>query len=130
MSGTKRERDGLNKMIAAAQEGKIKTLYLYSLSRLGRESVITLPLLKQLVYVHNVRVISVTDGIDTDRDNWELIAAIMSIVHERFIKDLADSVLRGQEGNVLARYSNGDYCLGYRSVPVPGQSRPAPRSRR
>ena len=120
VSGTKRERDGLNKMIAAAKEGKIKTLYLYSLSRLGRESVITLPLLKQLVYVHNVRVISVADGVDTERDNWELIAAIMSIVHERFIKDLADSVLRGQEGNVLARYSNGDYCFGYSSVPVPG----------
>jgi DNA invertase Pin-like site-specific DNA recombinase len=120
VSGTKRHRGGLDAMLAAAAAGKFKVLYLYSLSRLSRESVITLPLLKALVYNHGVRVISLTEGIDSRDTAWELIAHIMSIVHEQYLKDLAESVLRGQEGAVLANFSVGDYCFGYASVPIPG----------
>lgn len=120
VSGTKRHRDGLDAMLAAAEAGKLQVLYFHSLSRLSRESVITLPLLKQLVYNYGVRVISVTEGIDSDDTAWELIAHIMSIVHEQYLKDLAENVLRGQEGAVLAGLSVGDYCFGYTSAPVPG----------
>ncbi len=120
VSGTKRQREGLNAMLAAAKAGRIKVLYLYSLSRLSRESVITLPLLKDLVYNHGVRVISVSEGIDSNDTSWELIAHIMSIVHQQFLKDLAGNVLRGQEGAVLSGFSVGDYCFGYRSEPIPG----------
>ena len=98
ISGTKRHRAGLDAMLAAAEAGRIKVLYFYSLSRLSRESVITLPLLKHLVYNCGVRIISVTEGIDSNDTAWELIAHIMSIVHEQYLKDLAANVLRGQEG--------------------------------
>ena len=74
------DRTGLNAMLAAAEAGKFKVLYFHSLSRLARESVISLPLLKHLVYNLGVRVISVTEGIDSDNTAWELIAHIMSIV--------------------------------------------------
>ena len=120
VSGTKRERTGLNAMLAAAEAGKFKVLYLYSLSRLARESVISLPLLKHLVYNLGVRVISVTEGIDSDDTAWELIAHIMSIVHEQYVRDLADNVFRGQEGTVLANLCVGDYCFGFTSVAIPG----------
>ncbi|MHC4400607.1 MAG: recombinase family protein, partial [Planctomycetota bacterium] len=50
VSGTKLHRDGLDAMLAAAEAGEFSVLYFHSLSRLSRESVITLPLLKQLVY--------------------------------------------------------------------------------
>lgn len=120
VSGTKRHRDGLDAMLAAAAAGRFKVLYLYSLSRLSRESVITMPLLKELVYNHGVRVISLTEGIDSHDTAWELIAHIMSIVHEQYLKDLAESVLRGQEGAVLANFSIGDHCFGYTSIAIPG----------
>ena len=120
VSGTKRHRDGLDAMLAAAEAGEFKVLYLHSLSRLSRESVITLPLMKQLVYNYDVRVISVADGIDSAVTGWEMIAHLMSIVNEQYIKDLAKNVLRGQEGAVLANFSVGDYCFGYSSLAVPG----------
>lgn len=120
ISGTKRQRAGLSSMLAAAERGEFATLYLYSLSRLGRESIITLPLLKKLVFKFKVRVISISDGIDTNVTNWELIAAIMSFVSEQYLRDLKAAVVRGQEGIVLARMCVGDYCFGYRSVPIPG----------
>lgn len=120
VSGTKRHRTGLDAMLAAAEAGEFKVLYFHSLSRLSRESVITLPLLKQLVYNCGVRVVSVTEGIDSNDTAWELIAHIMSIVHEQYLKDLAENVLRGQEGAVLAGFSVGDYCFGFSSAPIPG----------
>jgi DNA invertase Pin-like site-specific DNA recombinase len=123
VSGTKRHRAGLDAMLAAAEAGRIKVLYFHSLSRLSRESVITLPLLKHLVYNCGVRVISVTEGIDSNDTAWELIAHIMSIVHEQYLKDLAANVLRGQEGALLAGFCLGDYCFGYSSAPIPGSEK-------
>jgi len=120
ISGTKRNRDGLNAMMAAAARGEFNVLYVFSLSRLARESIITMPLLKELVHTHHVRFISITEGIDSDRDGWEFIAAFMSLVHEHYLKDLGQNVLRGQEGALLAGYSVGDWCFGYGSEPVPG----------
>jgi DNA invertase Pin-like site-specific DNA recombinase len=123
VSGTKRDRDGLNAMLAAAREGKFTVLYFHSLSRLSRESVITLPLLKDLVYNCNVRVISVTEGIDSSVNGWEMNAHLMSIVHEHYLKDLAANVLRGQEGAVLAGFAVGDHCFGYCTEAVAGSER-------
>jgi DNA invertase Pin-like site-specific DNA recombinase len=120
VSGTKREREGLNAMLQAAQERQFGCLFFFNISRLARESVITMPMLKELVYVHKIRVISVTEGIDSHRDGWELIASIVSVMAERYIKDLSISVFRGQEGAVLAGFAVGDHCFGYRSIPVPG----------
>lgn len=119
VSGTKSDREGLNALMAAASEGRFRVLYFESLSRLARESVITMPMLKTLVHIHGVRVISITEGVDSAIDNWEMLAAILAVQHEQYIRYLSHSVFRGQEGNVLARFSVGDMCLGYRSEPVP-----------
>jgi len=123
VSGTKRHRVGLDAMLAAAEARRINVLYFFSLSRLSRESVITLPLLKDLVYNYGVRIISVTEGIDSNDTAWELIAHIMSIVHEQYVKDLAANVFRGQEGALLAGFSLGDYCFGFTSEPLPGSEK-------
>ena len=120
VSGTKLRRSGLDALLRAAEAGEFQVLYFHSLSRLSRESVITMPMLKRLVYVFKVRVISVTEGVDSERDGWEVIASIMSLLHERYVKELAANVFRGQEGTVLADFCVGDYRFGYRSVEVPG----------
>lgn len=120
VSGTKLQRDGLAALVKAAADGAFDVLYFHSLSRLARESVITMPMLKELVYVRKIRVISVTEGLDSAREGWDMMATILSIQHERYVKDLSDNVFRGQEGNVLAGLSVGDYCFGYHSEPVPG----------
>jgi len=102
VSGTKLHRAGLDAMLAAAEAGRFHTLYFHNLSRLARESVITMPMLEKLVHVHKVRIISATEGIDSNRDGWEVMATIFSVLHEHYIKDLSANVFRGQEGTVLA----------------------------
>jgi DNA invertase Pin-like site-specific DNA recombinase len=135
ISGTKRDRTGLNAMLAAARSGLFSTLYLDSLSRLARECVISLPLLKELVYVCNVRIISVTESLDSANGNWELTAIFRSWMHQEYLKVLRDAVLRGQEEAILNDYSIGDWPFGYWSEPIPGSERtrrgrnPKPRMR-
>ncbi len=107
-------------MLAAAKAGGFGVLYFESLSRLAREFVISAPMLKELVFVHRVRVVSTTEGIDSDRPGWELMATFRSWMHTEFLKQLREAVLRGQEEAVLGGYSVGQWCFGYASEPVPG----------
>ncbi len=121
VSGSKHSRGDFDRMMAAARAGKFKVLYFVNLSRLARDCVLTLQTLRELVYIHKVRVISIDEGLDTAQsDSWELIAAILGIQHEQFQKKLAIDVFRGQEGVVLDHYCGGDYCFGFSSEPVPG----------
>ena len=123
VSDTKRVRDGLNAMLDAARARRFNVLYFESLSRLARESVITMPMLKELVYVHRVRIVSVTEGIDSSQANWDLIANFMSWVHEQYLKALRSAVLRGQEQSILNDWSTGHWCFGYGSEPILGSEK-------
>lgn len=135
VSGAKLRRAGLDALLAAAEQGDFAVLYLFSLSRLARESVITMPLLKRLVKRFRVRVVSVIEGIDSANPNWAMTASVYGIVHEQYLDELAANVLRGQEGVVLQGWSVGDTRFGYGSEPIPGSEtgragrRPKPRMR-
>jgi site-specific DNA recombinase len=121
VSGAKHVREGFDGMLRAARNGQIQTLTIEGLSRLARDSVLTMQTLRELVYVHKIRFISIDDGIDTSRgDSWELVAAIMGVQNEQYLKVLSKNVFRGQEGVVLDGLCVGDYCFGFSSIPVPG----------
>jgi hypothetical protein len=119
ISGTKRKREGLDRLLAAAERREFRVLYFHSLSRLARESVIGMPILKTLVHNYGVRVISVSEGVDSNMPGWETVATFICLHHEQFIRDLAANVFKGQEGTVLSNFSVGDYRIGYESVPSP-----------
>ena len=119
ISGTKRDRVGLDQVREAARQGAFKNIYFYNLARLARESVIAMPFLKELVHVYKIRIISVTEGLDSARQGWAMLATLLCMQHERYIQDLSDSVLRGQQTTVRASYSVGDFNFGYTSVPDP-----------
>jgi len=68
ISGKKKSRPALDRMLADVRSGKVKTIVLYKLDRLGRSLPNLLDLLQEFRN-RKVRVISVVDGIDTDRDD-------------------------------------------------------------
>lgn len=120
VSGTRPDRTGLQAMLAAARDRRFGVLYVESLSRLAREFVLTVPMLQELVYVHKVRVISTSEGVDSAAAGWELMAIFRSWMHGEFLAALRAAVLRGPEDAVLNDYSVGDWCLECASEPVPG----------
>jgi hypothetical protein len=97
-----------------------KRLYVENLSRLARESILSMTTLKELVYGHGINFISVDEGVDSRQENWEILATILCLQHENFIKQLSKYVFRGQEGAILSGYGVGDQCFGYSSEAIPG----------
>ena len=121
VSGTKRDRAGLNAMLRAAENGEFSILYVYNLSRLARNSLISLSILKRLVHVFKIRVICPLEGLDSANGGWEFMASVVGAMNERFIADLAAGVLRGLERRLLAGYAIGDHVLGFGSQLAPGE---------
>jgi len=119
VSGTKPDRNALAELRAAAKAKRFSVLFFEDLSRLSRESTHLMALLKQLVF-DGVRIISVNEGIDSSNESWHILATILGLQHEQYVRDLGHRVRRGQAGTVLEGLSAGDLCLGYTSEPVPG----------
>lgn len=119
VSGTVRDREGLNRLLEDAAAGKFQLVLFFSLSRLARESVISLTVLKDLVYNKGVHVVCASEGLDTRNSSWEMIAAFFSVHHEQFLRDLSGHVRKGLSGTVLAQFSVGDWRYGYHSIPSP-----------
>ncbi len=119
-SGTKHDRIGVNALIHAAESGLIDVIIVDSLSRLSREVCFTMNTLKNIITVHGVRFISVTEGIDSALGNWEVISMILGYGHEEFIKNLRLNVIRGQSDAHLNGYSTGTFPFGYKTVELAG----------
>src|SRR5258708_39467393 len=80
-----------------------------------------MPLLKELSLVHRVRVVSRNEGLDSGIPGWEIGATISSIMHEQYLKNLKDNLLKGQKGTLLQAFSVGDWRVGYCSDAFPGR---------
>ncbi|MEN9673709.1 MAG: hypothetical protein RL553_1974 [Planctomycetota bacterium] len=120
LSGTKPDRKGVSDLINAAESGLIDVVIVDSLSRLSRELCFTLSTLKNLIQVHGLRFISVSEGIDSAQGNWELSAMIMGYTHQEYIKTLGSAVIRGQSHAHLNGFSTGGFPFGYKSVSKEG----------
>ena len=65
---------------------------------------------------YGVFVYFVSDKLDSrDGDNFRLVHLIKSYGDERYSKDLAKKIHRGQEGQILKGYTAGGSCYGYRN---------------
>ena len=65
VSGTVRNRSGLQALLRAIEEGEIRTVLVKDLSRLSRDYLHTGELLETWFPMHRVRLIAVSDGVDT-----------------------------------------------------------------
>ena len=97
MSGTKKNRPELDKMLSVLQDGD--TIVIESLSRLGR-SVKNLAELMELFNDKNVRLISLKETIDTTSSTGRLLFTILSSLAQ-FERDVL--VERTREGLNAAR---------------------------
>ncbi len=97
ISGTTASRPELDKMLADLRAGRVKTILVYKLDRLGRSLTNLLDLLAEFRN-RKVRLISISDGLDTQTDNpmarafWKLLGVFAElereIIRERVISGL------------------------------------------
>ncbi len=94
VSGMTFNRKGLGELEAALDEDKFDTVLVKDLSRLGRHRTQTALFIDHL-RENNVKVISVTEGIDTTNENDDLLIGFKQIFNDFYAKDISKKVRAG-----------------------------------
>ena len=94
VSGMTFDRKGLAKLENAVDEGKIDIVLVKDLSRLGRHRTQTALFIDHL-RENNVRVYSVTEGIDSFNDNDDLLIGMKQIINDFYAKDIGKKIKTG-----------------------------------
>ena len=117
VSGATSNRSGLQRLLAAATSKAFDIVLIDDTSRLSRKLADSLNLKDRLLFA-GVRIVFVSQGIDSDSEQADVLLATHGIVDSLFIKELATKTFRGIEGRVLKRQHHGGRCFGYKSVPI------------
>ena len=112
VSGMTFNRKGLGKLEIAVDEGKIDVVLVKDLSRLGRHRTQTELFIDHLRQ-NNVKVISVTEGIDSFNENDDLLIGFKQIFNDFYAKDISKKVRSGirqkQKTGLVVRLPMGYY---------------------
>lgn len=115
ISGSRNDRPGYRQLLADAT--RYDVVLIDDLSRLSRDSVESQSAVKRLKF-HGVRVIGVSDGIDSGRRSHKADVGLRGLMSELYLDDLAEKTHRGLTGRVLAGSSAGGLPYGYRVTTV------------
>lgn len=91
VSGMHFDRDGIEKICEAVEQNQIDAVIVKDLSRLGRhrtQIAVFIDYLKK----HDVRVISVTENIDTSNENDDLVIGMKQIINDMYAKDASRKI--------------------------------------
>ncbi len=94
VSGMTFDRKGLAELENAVDEGKVDVVLVKDLSRLGRHRTQTALFIDHL-RENNVRVYSVTEGIDSFNDNDDLLIGMKQIINDFYAKDIGKKIKTG-----------------------------------
>lgn len=111
MSGARTDRPGYARLMDDAQ--RYDVILVDDLSRLARDTVETLHRSRSLTFA-GVRLIGVSDGVDTGRKSHKAEIGLRGMMAEMFLDDLADKTHRGLAGRALSGASAGGLPYGYR----------------
>lgn len=117
ISGSVFNRPGLQALEKAIENKETEAVAVDDLSRLSRSNHQMLTLVNKFNF-HQIKIVSVCDGIVTDDDNSKLGIHIRGLIYELYLDDLKKKTMRGLEGQKLRGYSTGESVYGYKSHPV------------
>ena len=124
ISGSTDGRFGLRRLLEAATSGTkpFDVVLVDDTSRLSRKLADSLRIFEQLSFA-GVRLCFVSQGIDTNSEQAEVLLATHGIVDSLYIRELAKKTHRGVEGKALQGLHTGGRCFGYRSVLIEDPTR-------
>ena len=93
-SGMNFNRRGMDKLTAAVDADMIDAVIVKDLSRLGRHKTQT-ALFIDYLRERQVRVISATEGVDTFRDEDDLIIGVRGLMNDYYAKDIGKKIRAG-----------------------------------
>ena len=117
ISGATSERAGLKRLMAAATAKSFDIVLIDDTSRLSRKLSDSINLSDRLQFA-GVRIVFVSQGIDSDDEQSEVLLATHGIVDSLYIRELGKKTHRGLEGRVLNHMHHGGRIFGYKSIPI------------
>ncbi|HKO49462.1 MAG TPA: recombinase family protein [Polyangiaceae bacterium] len=113
-SGAGIDRPGYERMmrLATAKPRQVDVILVEDLSRLSRAQA-DLFTIQRLLEFSEVRLVGISDGIDTSAKHSRLTFGLKSLVSAVYLDELRDKTLRGLEGRALAGFATGGVAFGY-----------------
>ena len=107
ISGVTMNRPGFKEMIQEIEKGHGSAVFVKDLSRLGRNYIEVGRLTEEFFPEHNIRLVAVSDGIDTNEGENEL-APIRNLFNEWYARDISkkrrlSNKIRGTSGEPLSK---------------------------
>lgn len=110
-SGTTFDRPAFQEMMRDIVDGRINTIIVKDLSRLGRNSLEVGKYIEEIFPIYNIRIIAINDNVDSfkkpDSIN-DLIVPIKNLINESYARDISKKVTSAY----FTMASNGKYVAG------------------
>jgi site-specific DNA recombinase len=118
-SGVGSDRPAFQKLLnAALSSGRpFDTILVDDTSRLSRSQSESMTTIEKLKFA-GVRVIFISQGIDTDSEQSDVQMTVHGLVDSLYVKELAKKTHRGLESCALRGLHTGGRCYGYYAVAV------------
>ena len=119
ISGTTFNRNSFNKLLELIKTKQVNMVITKDLSRLGRDHIETDNYIERWFPEHNVRYVSILDGVDTFKDNTNNdIAPIKNWINDMYAKDTSRKVKRQFQKMIKeGLWTGGEPPLGYKIDP-------------
>ena len=119
LSGSSLERPGIQALLAAAARRPLPfdVLLVDDSSRVSRDLADAVRVMQQLRFL-GVRVIYISQGIDSESEQAETLVAVHGMVDGLFLREMAAKIKRGLAGQLDRGFATGGRTYGYRTVPV------------
>jgi site-specific DNA recombinase len=114
VSGASAERPQFVQLVerVTATPRRIDAVVAWDLERVGRDAA-DLHLLHRTLEFARIRLIGVSDGIDTFAEHSAITFGMKAIIASTYLRTLRKNTLRGLEGRALAGFATGGVALGY-----------------
>ncbi len=114
-TGTNFNRPAFIKMIEDIEAGRVNCVVVKDLSRFGRDYIDTGKYLERFFPDRNVRFISITDGIDSARQAYDMLLPIKNIFNEQYARDISEKVhaamrTKQKAGEFIGAFASYGYC--------------------
>jgi len=110
-SGTSFKRPSFKRMVNDIMNGKINTIIIKDLSRLGRNYIEVGKYLEEIFPSYNVRIISVNDNVDSYKDPKSLnnvLVAFKNLLNDEYARDISIKV----RSSYNTKAKNGEFVGG------------------
>jgi DNA invertase Pin-like site-specific DNA recombinase len=124
ISGAGLDRPGYQALLRATKAcpRRIDVVLVDDTSRISRSLAETVRLREELNF-RGIRFVAVSQGIDSNDDQSDVMMTVHGLVDSLYIKELGKKTHRGLEGLALTGFHTGGSCFGYQSEKVGDRTR-------